>query len=165
MTRSGKLVTFALGLGVALGVFEAANAPLVALKSNETILTEVSNVLLIYFILALAIERGCEVAMDLLLALKVVPPKSLQTAASANLERRLVSLTLCLLLASGLSLAGLRFGEAVLELAAMPAPVTEGYFRVIDAAMTALLLAGGSDGVHQVLRRLLGDKTPLPDSA
>ncbi|CUH76667.1 hypothetical protein TRM7557_01010 [Tritonibacter multivorans] len=165
MTKSGKITAAILGLGTILAVIHAANAPLITLKTDETLLVEVANILLVYFILALVIERGCEVAMELFQALRVVPPKSAAPEDAANRERSLVSLVVCLLLASALSLAGLRLGEAVLSLAASTAPATEGYFNLIDAAMTVLLLAGGSEGVHQIIRRLLGDKVPIPSNA
>jgi len=79
---------------------------------------------------------------------------------TAQSERRAISMFICLLFAVVVSLAGLRLVESILGLAATNGFVPKPYFTTIDAFLTALILAGGSDGVHQIMTRILGEKTP-----
>jgi hypothetical protein len=75
----------------------------------------------------------------------------------------MVSIFVCLVFAIVISLAGLRLVEMILEVATNSDVQLKGYFAAVDALLTSLILAGGSDGIHQIMRSLLGEKSPLPD--
>lgn len=119
-----------------------------------------ANIVVVYFILALLIERACEVAMDLLTAVGAVIPKDRADPTSVQNNRRAVSVTICMGFAVVISLAGLRLVEMILVLATDTNPETGRYFAGMDVLLTALILAGGSDGIHQIMRKMLGERPP-----
>lgn len=164
MQTSSKIVASMLGAVVLIGVWQAQNTELLTLVSDETIIAGAANIILVYFVLALLIERACEVAMDLMTALGVVPPKGASTTDAIVFGRRMVSASVCLVFAIVISLAGLRLVEMILEVATSSDIASADYFTVADALLTSLILAGGSDGIHQIMRSLLGDKTPIPNN-
>jgi hypothetical protein len=51
----------------------------------------------------------------------------------------------------------------ILEVATKSDVQPEAYFAAVDTLLTSFILAGGSDGIHQIMRSLLGEKSPLPD--
>lgn len=102
--------------------------------------------------------------MDLMTASGIVPSKGASTSDAIVSGRRLVSAFVCLVFAIVISHAGLRLVEMVLEVATSSEIASADYFRVVDALLTSLILAGGSDGIHQIMRSLLGDKTPIPNN-
>lgn len=159
--KPGSILTaLALGAIVLLGVFLAPSTELLELKGDETVILAVSNMLLVYFILALLIERACEVVMDLLTAFGAVVPKDPTSDAAEHSARRLISMMICLVFAVVITLAGLRLVEAVLGLTTDGDVTYPAYFAYVDAILTCLILTGGSDGLHQIIRSILGAKTP-----
>ncbi len=164
MQTSSKIVASALGAIVLIGVYQAQSTELLTLVSNETIIAGAANIILVYFVLALLVERACEVVMDLLTAVGVVAAKDGAAQGSKQPERRMVSIFVCLVFAIVISLAGLRLVEMILEIATKSDVQTEAYFAVMDTLLTSLILAGGSDGTHQIMRSLLGEKPPLPEN-
>ena len=162
MPRNTTVSAVVLAAMVFVGVYNAQSAELLALKDNATIIAGAANVIVIYFILALLGERACEVGMEVLTAANVVSPKDPSEPSKGRSERRLLSVMLCLLFATIISLAGLRLVEMILEVATAAALQTQGYFAFVDALLTALIMAGGSDGIHQIMRSILGEKSPIP---
>jgi len=160
MLTNSKITASILGALALIGVTRAQSTELLDLNVDETILSGVANILLLYFVLALVIERACEVVMDILTANGAVVGKDSTDQGTAPSERRAISMFICLLFAVVVSLAGLRLVESILGLAATNGFVPKPYFTTIDAFLTALILAGGSDGVHQIMTRILGEKTP-----
>lgn len=164
MHNSSKIVASMLGAIVLIGVWQAQNTDLLTLVSDETIIAGAANIILVYFVIALLIERACEVAMDLMTASGIVPPKDASATDASVSGRRMVSAFVCLVFAIVISLAGLRLVEMILEVATSSDIASADYFTMVDALLTSLILAGGSDGIHQIMRALLGDKTPLPNN-
>lgn len=164
MQTNSKIVASMLGAIVLVGVWQAKNTELLTLVSDETIIAGAANIILVYFVLALLIERACEVAMDLMTASGVVSPKDVSTSGENVSGRRMVSAFVCLVFAVVISLAGLRLIEMILEVATSSDITSAGYFAAVDALLTSLILAGGSDGIHQIMRSLLGDKSPIPSN-
>lgn len=157
------MTIYVLGAMLLIGVYQSQTQTLLSLKSEVSILTGAANIILVYFVFALLVERACEVAMDLLTAAGLVSPKDASSKRITDTERRAISVLLCLVFSIIISLAGLRLVEMILVFATDigdPLPV---FFKVADALLTTLILAGGSDGIHQILRSLLGEKTPLPN--
>jgi len=147
MLTNSKITASLLGALALIGVTRAQSTELLDLNVDETILSGV-------------IERACEVVMDILTANGAVVEKDSTDPGTAQSERRAISMFICLLFAVVVSLAGLRLVESILGLAATNGFVPKPYFTTIDAFLTALILAGGSDGVHQIMTRILGEKTP-----
>jgi len=165
MQKSSKITASLLGAIVLVGVYQAQNTELLTLVSKETIIAGTANIILVYFVLALLVERACEVVMDLLTAAGVVTAKAGSGQGSIQSDRRMISIFVCLVFAIVISLAGLRLVEMILEVATKSDVQPKGYFAAVDALLTSLILAGGSDGIHQIMRSLLGEKSPLPDNA
>jgi hypothetical protein len=63
------------------------------------------------------------------------------------------------------SLVGLRMVEMILNVATTTDLEPEGYFSAVDALLTSLVLAGGSDGIHKILRPLLGGRPSLQSTS
>lgn len=165
MNNVSKLTSLALGAAILLGVSQSARVGLLGLNTEETILASAANILLVYFVLALMIERGCEVAMDVATALSLVPPKNKPDSAPQPRERTMVAVLLCLGFAVAITLTGMRLIEMVLKAASESAFAPTGGFVYADTVLTAFILAGGSEGIHRLIRTLLGDKDPVPDPA
>lgn len=162
MQRVSKVTAALLGAIVLIGVYQAQNTELLTLVADETILAGAANIIMVYFVLALLVERACEVAMDLLTAAGAVKAKDASAAEKTQSDRRMVSIFVCLVFSIVISLAGLRLVEMILEVATASDIQPEPYFAAVDALLTSLILAGGSDGIHQILRSMLGDKSPVP---
>ena len=69
---------------------------------------------------------------------------------------------ICLVFALAISLAGMRLAEAILNVATGGVFAPEGSFTYVDTLLTSFFLAGGSEGIHRVISRLLPDQRPLP---
>lgn len=162
MQPTSVITVAALGAIALIGVFIAQDRPLLSFVENETIIAGAANIILVYFVLALLVERACEVAMDLLTATGVLAPKDPSDATSVPHNRRAVSMGVCLVFSVAISLAGLRMVEMILVVATGTDPNTPAYFSAMDVVLTALILSGGADGVHQILRGVLGEKPPAP---
>lgn len=162
MKPSSKITASVLGALVLIGVFQAQNTDLLTLVDDKTIIAGASNIILVFFVLALIVERACEVVMDVMTASGNVPAKPASDNGENTGDRRLVSVFVCLVFSVVISLAGLRLVEMILEVATASDIAPAGYFAAIDALVTSLILAGGSDGIHQVMRSLLGQKSPIP---
>jgi hypothetical protein len=72
-TRS-KLTAILLGAIVLIGVSYSNRVTVLELKVDQAILAGAANILLVFFVLALLIERACEVVLELLTAAGAVPP-------------------------------------------------------------------------------------------
>lgn len=165
MENRSKFTAAFLGSLTFIGAYHAQSIELLELHSNQAIIAGAANILLIFFVFALLIERACEVTMALLTAAGTVPPKD-TSGDSATSDRMMVSIFVCLAFSIVISLSGLRLVEMILNVAATTDVTPEGYFTIADTLLTALILAGGSDGIHQMLRPLLRDKsilTPLAE--
>lgn len=160
-----KFASIALGLAIALGVFQSAQVGLLELNADQAILTSAANILLVYFVLALMIERSCEVAMDVLTALGLVPPGIKPESDPQPSERTLMAVLVCLGFAVAIMLTGVRLIEMILIAASEAPVVTSTAFVYADTILTAFILAGGSEGIHRLISRLLGAKNPIPDPA
>lgn len=164
MQRISKVTASLLAAIVLIGVYQAQNTELLTLVDDQTILAGAANIVMVYFVLALLVERACEVVMELLTAVGAVEPKDQSATGKFQSDRRMVSIFVCLVFSVVISLAGLRLVEMILEVATASDIQPEPYFAAVDALLTSLILAGGSDGVHQIMRALLGDKSPLPEN-
>ena len=164
MHVSSKVTASLLGAIVLVGVYQAQSTEVLTFEANETILAGAANIILVYFVLALLVERACEVVMDLLTSTGAVPPKAAANAQSARSGRRMISILVCLLFSVVICVAGLRLIEMILVVATNGDIALVGYFAAVDALLTSLILAGGSDGIHQIMRSLLGDKSPIPNN-
>lgn len=158
MQNIPKIIASVIGAVVLIGIYQAQNSELLTLDADETILAGAANIIMVYFVLALLIERACEVAMDILTAAGAVAPKPTAGQDEGASDRRLVSLTICLLFAAFVTLAGLRLVEMILGVATTGDLQLAGYFAGADALLTCLFLAGGSEGVHQVMLQITGQK-------
>jgi hypothetical protein len=147
-----------LGVIAFLGIYQAQASQLLDLVSDESILTGAANIVLVYFILALLIERACEVALSIITAVGLVVAKDASGQRDDQKDRIIVSVLICLVFAAAISLAGLRLVEMILNLATQTDMPSDWSFRLIDALLTSLILAGGSDGIHQIMRKILGEK-------
>ncbi|MCF2869490.1 hypothetical protein L0664_00300 [Octadecabacter sp. G9-8] len=139
---------------------------LLELDATQAITAGAANIILVFFVLALLIERACEVAMNLLTASGAVPAERASEPGNAKSDRKMVSIFVCLAFSIVISLAGVRLVEMILDLAAKTVFQPNGYFKAADTLLTALVIAGGSDGFHQILRPLLGDTSnaePKPE--
>lgn len=153
-------------LGVSsLAVFFSAgtnlgDADVLTVPSEGVNTTAVVSILGAFAIVALVIERACEVFMSALTALGVMPekPKDADAADDTSVRRirTLGSLLICFCLA-GLFMWGGLFAMEMIVAALFDgeeAQETTSAFRFGDVALTMLVLAGGSDGVHQVINRI-----------
>lgn len=161
MENRSKFTAAFLGALTLIGAYSAQSIPLLELHASHAILAGAANIIMIFFVFALLIERACEVAMALLTAAGTVPPET-PPANSASSDRKMVSIFVCLTFSTVVSLSGLRLVEMILNVAAASDVTPEGYFTIFDTVLTALILAGGSDGFHQILRPLLDKKPSQP---
>ncbi|GAB5447928.1 hypothetical protein [Gymnodinialimonas sp.] len=160
-----KFASIVLALAIGLGVIQSAQVGLLELNADEAILASAANILLVYFVLALMIERSCEVVMDALTALGLVPPGIKPETEPQPRRRTLMAILVCLGFAVAIMLTGVRLIEMIL-IAASDAPiVTTSAFVYADTILTAFILAGGSEGIHRLISKLLGEKNPIPDPA
>lgn len=161
MINASKITAIGLGLAVLIGLTQVSNQNVLVLQTGDTIVAGVANILMVYFFLALVIERGCEVAMDLLTAIGIVLPANDSADAPAQSSRKIIASLVCLVFSVFISLAGLRLAEMILNVATNSTFQPEGNFAHIDTLLTSFFLAGGSEGVHRIIRRLLPDQSSL----
>lgn len=161
MYNSPKITALALGAVILAGAYSSKDIDALTLNTDESILLGAANIVLIYFVLALIIERACEVSVDALTATDLLPHKTSAQDDAALAERRLVSVVICVVFGTGVSLAGLRLIEMILSLAVIEPVDLTGTFVAADTVLTGLILAGGSEGLHRILRRLLGAKSEI----
>lgn len=156
-----KIMTGGLSAVALIGVFISKDQKLIDLNVDSTVLVASTNLLLVYLVFAAFIERGCEVAMNMLTALGVVAPKSNAPNAPQQTDRSMVSSVICLVFAIGISLAGLRLIEMILNVASVGKLSDLGdYFKIVDVFLTALILAGGSEGIHKIIGAIEGEDPP-----
>lgn len=160
MPRNSIITATLLGAIALVSIGFGVDTPILAFEPQKTIVIGATNILIVYFILALLIERACEVAMDLLTGLGAVAPEEPETPDVKKPERRMASVLLCLVFATAISGTGLRLVEMILATASIGEFQADNAFRWIDMTLTALILAGGSDGVHQIIRSLPGGSKP-----
>ncbi|MEJ6394179.1 hypothetical protein V8J82_12975 [Gymnodinialimonas sp. 2305UL16-5] len=151
------------GLAVIFAINSSATAEVLPLDTTSLNLTSVTNLCVIFVLLSLMIERACTVAMGALTALGVLPVKAQNKMRQPR--RNLTAFLICLTFASLIAANGLFLSELVLT-SVIPdgadARFSSG-FRYIDTALTALVLAGGSEGIHKMIKRFC-PAHPLPDS-
>ena len=148
----GVLVIFTI-LGIVQGG-TLSNA--LSLNAQNVDIVGITNLLLIYFVLALLIERACQVAMTSMTFLGLAPAEDKSNVQTQSM-RSLIATAICLLLATGITLSGLRLMTGVLGLVSVEDINASGVnaFLIADLVLTILILSGGSDGVHQIIERFL----------
>ena len=107
----GVLVIFTI-LGIVQGG-TLSNA--LSLNAQNVDIVGITNLLLIYFVLALLIERACQVAMTSMTFLGLAPAEDKSNVQTQSM-RSLIATAICLLLATGITLSGLRLMTGVLGL-------------------------------------------------
>ncbi|MEM6550283.1 MAG: hypothetical protein AAF713_21475 [Pseudomonadota bacterium] len=160
MQRNATITASLLGFIALIGIWQGTEPDILEFETEETLIIGATNILLVYLVLALLIERGCEVAMDVLTAIGAVPPEDPAESEVAQPERRIASVLICLVFAAAIASIGLRLVEMILTTVTGPDFVAPESFRWIDMALTALILAGGSEGIHQIIRALPGSEKP-----
>ncbi|WP_224816427.1 hypothetical protein [Hasllibacter sp. MH4015] len=150
------LLTF-IGLSVLGLIFIAAVtasarfAPLLV-GEDGLLLMRAFNIVVLLLLVSFIIERACEGMLGALTDIGLIPAKS--EGPQAQSRRNLVSFLICLTIASLIVVNGIFLGEMVLTgLAgdiggAQPAT----WFRFVDAALTSLVLVGGAQGIHRLLK-------------
>lgn len=128
--------------GVAAGVDSEASFDLL----------ELTTIFSLFIFLALVIERVCEVAMLALTRLAVLPPDPRKDPDAPDSPIRSgVGMALCLVLSTIIALQGYHFLEHTLKTFPVNLPKSQK-FTSIDVVVTSLLLVGGADGIHQILK-------------
>lgn len=158
MNPWAKYLSIMLAIIAAFGVFNSTQTNLFVLKTDATVVTSSVNLLLVFVVFAAFIERACEVSVNILTSAGVVPPEDTSANAPAQSSRKIVAALICLVFAVGVSLAGLRLIEMVLTYAAQESDNVKfkNYFTMVDVLITSLILAGGSDGIHKIVRAIEG---------
>ncbi|MEM1364318.1 MAG: hypothetical protein AAGH82_01080 [Pseudomonadota bacterium] len=191
MLFPNKLAPFALGGGAAVLILAATHGladlqevkPLVN-EGDLGKLLDVANLLAVFFVLALFLERACEVAVGILTAANVLPEdpkarkdpeseedqgtlapkaakvlaeqKALQAkqAKAATKTRFLAAQLLCL--SAGLVAA--YYGFRLLTMSSdilIIKPPEQATWQRLDIIVTAFVLAGGAKGIHDLIERVL----------
>lgn len=162
MSPKSKIMVGVLGTFVALGIVVAQGKPLVEFEVDETLAIGVANILMVFVVIAVFIERACEVAVDLLTDFGLLPPKPAEGAEAGAQARRLNSSLICLGFGVAISLLGFRLVETMLTLIVAPSSSDTlnfpAYFDKVDTLLTALVLAGGSEGIHRMIEAITGEK-------
>lgn len=132
-------------------------------------IAQLFNTFVIFILLAMIIEVACEVFVSVLTIMKLLPADPTDTPGmtdddktEATRERKGFALLLCIVF--GLLVATNGFLFMQLSLQALTKTGTEIdaiMWRQLDVVVTALVLAGGADGIHQIWKSL---KTTIDDN-
>lgn len=147
---------------IVIGIGNHNDNAVLTFSSDQTFFISIANILVVYFVLALLIERACEVGVSVLTATNVIRAGDGVEGSEIDRERKLVSTILCFGFSIGVALLGVRLIEMVLIVAiedptdanraAVLAQIAS--FPVADSILTALILSGGSDQIHSIIKRL-----------
>jgi hypothetical protein len=153
----GTVFAYLLALGLYFRFHDEAPQPL---EFSHDALQNVSRTMAPLIAISAFLERAVEIviattrgprSLELRRALDAAGPKTKDAARWAldryQLETQRFSFAVSLALSLAATLCGVR---AVAPLLA-PSPVQLRWFDLFDAGLTSLLLAGGSDGIHQVV--------------
>ena len=161
-----RLTVGAFFLTTIIGISLTDSSTSIEFNTKNINVVGVTNLLLIFALLALLIESACEVAVNSLTALGLIPAGD-KSNPTVQGQRALASTTICWVLAMFVTQAGLRLIEAVLKLVAVDGDLSgiTPSFAYIDVVLTVLILSGGSDNIHKIIKRFRngGDQyTPQP---
>jgi hypothetical protein len=151
-----------LGATAVISLIQAQSVDILELKDQTTIIVDATNVLMVFLVIAVAIERGCEGVMETITAAGLIPAKPADGTSDPEISnaRALVGNMLCLSFAAAISLFGLRLVEMVLESATDTSIDASKGTAFVDALLTALILAGGSNGIHKMIKSFQSSGQP-----
>jgi hypothetical protein len=154
LTNRLPLIALICLAGLSASLLEFSELPLTPITFSEL----TSRFLSVIF-LALVVERGVEIYMNLGRDSETSVVKS-DRLKSANRA--------ALWLSFAVALCGVRVIAQLMDTAQIAErlqnPLQLALFRAVDITITTLLLAGGADGLHQILNRLLKPQTSASTS-
>lgn len=149
-----------IGYTIAVRVSPAAEP--IAFELGSLDWTAALNLLAIFFVVSVLLERACEVLVNILTSLGALPAQDAEAPNdaffTASSVRTLAAILICLLLSGLLVGSGLFLTEMIMDTVLLSDQDfgSDWSFRAADIAITMLILAGGSEGIHLVMKRIKG---------
>jgi len=151
------ITTAILGAAAVIGVFLSGQGiNVLKIDTNQFKMSGIVNALMVFFVIAILIERACEVLVKIFTVFRIIDEKDDQNN-EVKRYRFMISTAICLALSSFVTISGLRLTSNVIEVVAssnLPSISFDPIFLYTDIIVTILILTGGSDGIHQIIERI-----------